>query len=227
MGVIRPSAIVFDLDGTLVDTAPDLAAAMNHVLALHGRRAVPLDRVRHMVGRGARVLMARGFSETGAPAEDRVIEELYGEFLDYYLKNIAAASRPFSGLPGVLARLEGEAVALGVCTNKPESAAHALLQALGLGGHFGAVVGGDTLPVSKPDPATALETLRRLDADPAAAVFVGDSETDILTARAAGLPVIGVSFGYTEAPVETFGPDAMIDRFDDLPAAIEAVLARR
>lgn len=227
MADATPSALIFDLDGTLVDTAPDLAAAMNHVLALHGRRHVALERVRHMVGQGARVLMARGFAETGTPVDDGVLDALYDEFLSHYLSNIAVNSRPFPGLAPVLDGLARDGVAMAVCTNKPEAATLALLDALDLKRYFGAVVGGDTLPVNKPHPETAREALRRLDAPADGAIFVGDSETDVATARAAGLAVIGVSFGYTERPVSSFGPDAVIDAFAELPSAIATVLAGR
>jgi phosphoglycolate phosphatase len=206
-------AVVFDLDGTLVDTAPDLAAATNHVLARHGRRPVSLDEVRAMVGRGARKLIERGFAATGEPVDMARMDDLYGLFIDHYRENIVACSRPFPGTVEVLERCRDAGFAVGICTNKIESLSVLLIERLGLTRHFGAIVGADTIGVAKPDPAPYRETLKRLGAE-GASVMIGDSETDILTARAAGVPVIAVTFGYTDRPVHTFGPDHLAHDMD-------------
>ncbi len=217
-------AVVFDLDGTLVDTAPDLTAATNHVLARHGRRPVSVEEVRAMVGRGARRLIERGFAATGAPVDMARMDDLYGLFIAHYRDNIDAASRPFPGTPELLERCRDAGFAIGICTNKIESLSVLLIERLGLTRHFGAIVGADTIGVAKPDPAPYRETLKRLGAK-GASVMVGDSETDILTARAAGVPVIAVTFGYTDRPVETFAPDHLAHDMETVWAHIAARLA--
>lgn len=218
-------AVIFDLDGTLVDTAPDLAAAMNHVLVRTGRKTLPLRRVRNMVGHGARALLARGFAETGTPASEAMLDALTHEYLNYYMANIAARSRAFTDVELVLRRLHEDGAHLAVLTNKPERAAIKLLQLLDIARYFRAIVGGDTLAVKKPEPEALHNTIRRMGATPSSAVMVGDSETDIQTARAAGVPVIAVSYGYTPRPVGHFNPDAVIDRFGDLETALFRLLA--
>lgn len=215
-------AILFDLDGTLVDTAPDLAASMNVLLTRRGRPELPLDHVRHMVGRGAGALMERAMAATGEPAAAGEIDGMYDEFIEHYGEHIADTSRPFPGVPEALARLEGAGCAMGVCTNKPGQASVKLLDILDLSRYFETVVGGDTLAVRKPDPEHVLETMRRAGGHPDATVMVGDSQTDVAASRAAGIPVIAVSFGYTPEPVATFGPDRLIDHFDELDDALRA-----
>ncbi|MEG9884899.1 MAG: phosphoglycolate phosphatase [Hyphomicrobiales bacterium] len=220
-----PSAIIFDLDGTLVNTAPDLAAVLNRVLERHGRAALASEIVQTIIGRGAHTLLQRAFARTGAPiADDAAMETLYREFHDDYTGNIAFHSHIFPDAIPVLETFRAREIPLGVCTNKPEKAAVALLDELGLRGVFDSLVGGDTLRVGKPDPRPVREVLRQLRADTARAIFVGDSETDVLAARAAGLGVICVSFGYSECPVATFNPDAVIDSFAELPGAVEAII---
>src|SRR5690606_15743820 len=221
----RP-AIVFDLDGTLVDTAPDLTAAMNHVLGLYGRPAVPLQDVRRMVGQGARALISRGMAATGEPVDEAELDRLFHVFLDYYLANIADESRPFEGAIALIERCRDEGYGLGICTNKPEDASRILLEALDIAHYFEALVAGDTLAVRKPDPEPLLETIRRLGGNPARAVMVGDSINDIETARAAGVPVIGVTFGYTSTPMSALAPDVLIDSLDELWPALERLIAR-
>jgi phosphoglycolate phosphatase len=216
-------ALIFDLDGTLVDTAPDLMHATNHVLTSLGRRPITMEQVRAFVGHGARALIARGCEATGEPVAPRALEALYQKFLLYYGANIAAASVPFPGVTALLDRCKTAGIAMGVCTNKLEGLSVQLLEALEIGSYFGSVVGSDTLGISKPDPAPYFETLRRLDAEDRPSILVGDSETDIKTARAAGVPVIAVSFGYTPRPVGIFGPDHVVDHFDDMWPLIEAV----
>ena len=218
-----PLTIAFDLDGTLVDTAPDLARAMNAVLADHGRAQVPLEDVRHMVGQGARALMKKGMAATGAPASEAELDGLFDEFLAFYLENLSVESRVFDGVVAVLDRCRDAGHLLGVCTNKPEGASRLLLDDVGLATYFQSVVGGDTLPVRKPDPAHITETVSRAGGDIARAVMVGDSANDIDAARNTGVPVIAVSFGYTQTPVRELGPDRVIDHFDAFWEALDAL----
>jgi phosphoglycolate phosphatase len=218
-------AVIFDLDGTLVDTAPDLMRATNHVLEGLGRRAISMDEVRSFVGHGARALLTRGLAATGGVPEGYDVEADYRRFVDYYSANIADGSAAFPGVVRLLERLRGEGFGLGVCTNKLEGLSVQLLDALDLSRYFGSVVGPDTLGVAKPDPRPFREAVSRLGLVAPRAVMVGDSETDVLTARNAGVPVIGVPFGYTPRPVAEFGPDRMIAHFDEAYDAIQDLFA--
>jgi phosphoglycolate phosphatase len=216
------NAVIFDLDGTLVDTAPDLMAATNHVLALMKRRAISMPEVRAFVGHGAKNLIIRSMNATGDPVDDRTLDFYHAEFLRYYERNIAVDSVPFPGAIALLQRLSSNGTQLGVCTNKLEGLSVRLLEALGLSKYFGAVIGPDTINIAKPDPAPYKETLRRLGAS--RSIMVGDSETDILTARAAQVPIIAVTFGYTQQPVANFGPDHIVSHFDEMWPIIEKTL---
>jgi phosphoglycolate phosphatase len=215
----RFRAILFDLDGTLVDTAPDLAGALNYVLALEGRPPIDPVSVRALVGDGARVLIERGMAATGAPATPAQLEQRFDDFIRYYGVHIADASQAFPEVPEVVGALAKQA-RLAVCTNKPEMLSNRLLSALGLAPPFQAVVGGDSLPVRKPHPGHVLGTLERLGIAPSDAVMIGDSRNDVVSAQAAGLPVVVVSFGYTTVPPRELGADRVIDRFAELPAAL-------
>lgn len=217
-------AVIFDLDGTLVDTAPDLMRATNHVLSTLGRRPITMDEVRVFVGHGARNLIMRGCAATGDPVDPKALEGLYQEFVGFYADNIADDSAPFPGLQPLLDRCRGNGIAMGICTNKLETLSVRLIEALGLEDYFGAIVGPDTLGIAKPDPAPYRETLRRLGDRPWVSVMVGDSETDILTARAVGVPVIGVPFGYTPRPVAEYKPDYLVTHYDQMWDAISRAL---
>jgi phosphoglycolate phosphatase len=206
-------ALIFDLDGTLVDTAPDLTAATNHALALIGRHPLSEQEARSFVGHGSRALIMRGCEATGGLPDEATIQRINKAFLDFYGDNIADHSVIFPGLIEVLNKARSAGIKLGVCTNKVEHLSHKLLQALNLADFFGAVVGGDTLPIMKPDPAPYLEVAKRLAVNPANTMMFGDSETDIRTAQNAGVPVIAVTFGYTPQPVETFHPSHIIDHY--------------
>jgi phosphoglycolate phosphatase len=218
-------AVIFDLDGTLVDTAPDLMRATNHVLAGLGRRELSMAEVRSFVGHGARALLTRGLAATGGVPENYDVEPDYQHFVDFYSRNIALGSVPFPGLVKLLEQLKGDGFGLGVCTNKLEGLSVQLLDALDLSQYFGSVVGPDTLGIAKPDPRPFNEAVSRLGLVAPRALMVGDSETDILTARNAGVPVIAVPFGYTPRPVEEFGPDRMITHFDQAYEAIQDLFA--
>jgi phosphoglycolate phosphatase len=216
--------VIFDLDGTLVDTAPDLARATNYVLASRGRQPLSAADVRSMVGQGARSLIRRGFAATGGSPSDQEVEDLFQLFLSYYADHIAIDSRLFPGSREVLDLCRGKGMRLGICTNKPEALSRMLVESLGLKGYFDAIVGMDTIKVAKPDPRIYGETLRRLNINGGRTVMIGDSETDVLTARAAGVPVIGVTFGYTPKPLVEFAPDYLADTYDELWPLIERVL---
>lgn len=221
------TCIVFDLDGTLVDTALDLTAALNHVLAAAGRRPVEPPTVRMLVGHGARVLLEHGFSQTGAPLPGDLIGRHIDQFLDFYANNIAHHSHPFPGVCETLARLAEAGARLGICTNKPEALSRALLRALDLERHFGAVLGADSLGFKKPDPRHLLETVNRLGGEPERSVFVGDSPVDVATARAAQMPIVAVTFGYTRVPPEDLGADALIGHFNELDGTVASLLGGR
>lgn len=220
------SALILDLDGTLVDTAPDLAQATNHVLCQNDRRAVTLDEVRSLVGLGARKLIRRGFALTGADLEEDRVEPLFEQFIAYYGAHISERSRPFPGVVALLERCCDAGIRLAVCTNKQEGLSLRLLADLNLSGYFSAVVGADTVGVAKPDPAPYREAVRRAGATVAASMMVGDSGTDVLLARAVGVPVIAVSFGYSDGPVAEFAPDHLVDHFDDIWPLVSARLAQ-
>jgi phosphoglycolate phosphatase len=218
------SVIVFDLDGTLVDTAPDLTASLNHVLASERRPPIPAQTVRMIVGHGARALIERGFTETGEPVLPETLNGLVDRFVRYYAAHIADDSAVFPGVREALGRLKDAGAALAVCTNKPEGLARALLDAVDLTAYFAAVTGGDTLAVKKPDPAIYRETIRRAGKADGMSVMVGDSPTDVATARAAGVAVIAVTFGYTPVPPSALGADRLIGHFDELDAALALAL---
>ncbi len=222
-----PFCAIFDLDGTLVDTAPDLAAGMNAAMADAGLPPVPVATVRHLVGRGARVLVERGLAINGiAHPGDGEIDRLVAIFLSHYRENIAAGSVAYDGAVDVLKALSARGVRMGVCTNKPTDLAVKLLQLLELDHFFHAILGADALPVKKPHPEHLFETIRRSGGAVERAVMIGDSETDVATARAAGVPVIVFSHGYTAIAPQDLGADVVLDHFDGLlPALTSAGLA--
>ena len=209
--------VAFDLDGTLADTAPDLAAALNHTLAALGRETVPTESVRHLVGHGAKALLRKGLAATGEAPEE-LVEQGFPVFIDYYGRNICEGTKAYPDVEAALDRLVAQGVAVAMCTNKPEGLTHRLLDALGWSSRFKVIVGGDTLPVKKPDPAPLHEAIARAGGGRAA--FVGDSITDADTARAARIPFVAVSFGLSDRPVEALGADAVIDSYADLPEAL-------
>lgn len=211
--------VIFDLDGTLVHSAPDLHAAAAAMLAELGRATVTLEQVTGFVGDGVPMLVRRCLHATGGLPDDGVRTAL-ALFSDHYGRDPTRLTRPYPGVAATLQRLAGARLALGICTNKPEAAARHVLRGMGLSGWFGAVVGGDTLAAHKPDPATVRAVLAALGADRAGALYVGDSETDAATARAAGLPFALFTGGYRKTPVQDLAPDWAFDSFDDLPGQI-------
>jgi phosphoglycolate phosphatase len=217
--------IVFDLDGTLVDTAPDLINALNYILHREGLPPVPLHLARNMIGAGARRLLERGLELDGRSVGLEDIDRLTKDFIDYYAAHIADASRPFEGLEGALDVLAARGYRFAVCTNKLEWLSKRLLDQLGLSARFAAICGADTFGVSKPDPAILQQTIARAGGQMSAAIMVGDAGPDIGVARRAGVPVIGVEFGYTEVPIADLKPDRLIGHMSNLPAAVESLVA--
>jgi phosphoglycolate phosphatase len=207
--------IIFDLDGTLVDTAPDLTAATNHALSLIGRRSISEAEAKNIVGHGSRALIKMGCEHTGGLVDEATLQMLNVAFLDYYAENIAGRSKIFPGVLSLLRKAKDHNLKLGVCTNKVERLSHKLLRELKLADYFGAVVGGDTLPIMKPDPAPYREVAARLGINPANSIMFGDSKTDIRTAQNAGVPVIAVTFGYTPQHVSTYNPTHIISHYDE------------
>jgi phosphoglycolate phosphatase len=219
--------VVFDLDGTLVDTAPDLINALNYILDREGMPPVPLQSARTMIGAGARKLLERGLELDGRTVALEDLDRLTRDFIDYYADHIADASRPFEGLESALDELGARGYRFAVCTNKLEWLSKRLLDQLGLSSRFAAICGADTFGVSKPDPAILRQTVARAGGQISSTVMVGDAGPDIGVARRAGVPVIGVEFGYTEVPIADFKPDRLIGHMRDLPAAVESLLLQR
>jgi phosphoglycolate phosphatase len=220
----RAPILVFDLDGTLADTAHDLIATLNVLLAREGLPTVAPQAARSLVGAGARALIERGFARDGAPLAPARVDPLVQDFLAHYEAHIADESRLFPGALEALDRFAGAGFRLAVCTNKPERLAVLLLEKLGAADRFAAICGRGTFPMHKPDPRTLLLTIDAAGGDPRRAVMVGDSRTDIDTAKAAGAPVVAVDFGYTDTPVSELGPDRIISHFDDLWQATAEIL---
>jgi phosphoglycolate phosphatase len=220
----NPPIVVFDLDGTLADTAQDLIATLNVVMAQEKLAPLPFEKARDLIGAGAKPLIQRGFAASNTPLTEARLQELYAFFLDYYHHHIAVHTVLF---PGVIESLDGlakQGFTLAVCTNKMEAHALELLKVLGVIDRFAFISGKDTFEVFKPDAGHLLRTIAKSKGDASRAVMVGDSKTDIDTAKNARIPVVGVSFGYTNVHVRDLGADAVIDHFDDLHAAVHDLL---
>lgn len=222
---MAPPTIVFDLDGTLIDTAPDLIAVLNRLFMRERLEPLTFAEARPLIGGGARRLIERALLLHGRVCNQAAVDHLYAAYIADYAARIADQSRPFPGLESALDALAGRGCRLAVCTNKLEPLSRRLLDALGLSSRFAAICGPDTFGVQKPDPAFLHGTLRAAGGSAEAAVMVGDSENDIATARAAGVPVVAVDFGYTPVPVAGLAPDRLISRFAELPAAVADLLA--
>ncbi len=213
--------IVFDLDGTLADTADDLLATLNFILTREGLPSVTDAQARRMVGLGARTLIKRGFENGGSDISPARLEDLFHDFLSYYEANIAVHSRLFPGVEQALNRFEAAGFSFAVCTNKIEKPSVKLLTALGVADRFRVICGQDTFAWWKPDPRALLSTIEAAGGVASRTVMVGDSKTDIDTAKAAGVPVVAVDFGYTDVHVSELGPDQIISHFEELWEAVE------
>ena len=219
-GPISGLTVVFDLDGTLVDTAPDLVDTLNVVFAREGLPPIPYEQARTMIGGGARRMLERGLAAEGRAFARADIDRLFDDFIAHYAAHIADRSRPFPGLEAALDALAADGARLAVCTNKLQWLSVKLLKALALAPRFPVICGQDTFGIQKPNPDVLRRTIAAAGGNPERAVMIGDSANDVDTARAAGVPVIAVDFGYTEVPVTQIGPDRVISHFDALPAAV-------
>ena len=221
------AVIALDLDGTLVDTAPDLIGVLNQILGEHGRHALPLEAARVVVGHGARAMLERGFAASGGTLAPAAVDRLFARFVDLYVARIAMASRPYPGALAALDELAAAGARLAVCTNKPTHLSRALLGALDLAPRFAAIVGPDLAGAAKPDPRHLSFAIEVAGGTAAHALMVGDSRPDIEAARAAGIPSIAVSFGYSDVPAADLAADLLIDHFAELPAAALRLLGPR
>jgi phosphoglycolate phosphatase len=217
--------LVFDLDGTLIDTAPDLIETLNVIFAREGLPPVDYATARNLIGGGAKAMIARGLEADGDAVVPAKLEQMFDDFIAYYSAHIADRSQPFPGLVEALDVLAARGCQFAVCTNKLEQLSVLLLDKLKLAGRFKAICGQDTFRIQKPDPEILHRTIAAAGGSLQNAIMIGDSATDIRTARAAGIPVIAVDFGYSESPVAEFGPDRVISHFAELPAAITAFIS--
>ncbi len=214
MDQIHATRVIFDLDGTLIDSAPDLHAATNHVLKTIGRPAVTLEQVRSFVGHGALMLIEKALLATGgmngySPAD------LRPTFLEFYGDNLTRYTQPFPGAERVLSTLQSDGICLGLCTNKPAALVGPILEEIGFQAYFGAITGGDTFTFKKPDPRHLTETAKLLSGN-GPVLMVGDSAPDINAAKAAGFPCVAVTFGYSQTPVGELGADRTISALPEL-----------
>ena len=218
-----PGTVVFDLDGTLVDSVHDLLPATNHALSMIGRQPVTLEALRGMVGGGLRQMIKLGAEASGSPVEDDVLDRLLAAGMVHYANNISENTTIFEGVIEVLEVLAAAKIPMAICTNKTAHLARLLVDNLRLTPYFSAVLGGDSLSVRKPDGEHIRETVRQAGGDPDNAIMIGDSIADVEAARNAGVPVVLVSFGYTVTPARNLGADAVIDHFRELPEAFAKI----
>ncbi|QTK78533.1 Phosphoglycolate phosphatase [Agrobacterium tumefaciens] len=224
---LSPLAI-FDLDGTLVDTAADLIASLNHTIAIAGLAPVTYEDITHLVGQGARVTIKRAFALREKELPEAEVEPLYERLIEHYRAEMPGKSRPYPGIVNALDKLSAAGFALAVCTNKTEILARPLLEELNLMKYFAALTCGDTFEFRKPDARHILGTIEKAGGDPDRTIMVGDSINDILAAKNANVPSIGVTFGYTDVPMADLKPDVVIDDFAALtPDLVGRLLAGR
>jgi len=218
-------ALVFDLDGTLVDTAPDLLGALNAVLRAEGRRAVNLADLRHLVGHGARAMLDEAMKRTGEPAAPERLPGLMDDFIAHYRMHIAAESRPFPGVEETLTALQADGARMGVLSNKPQELTSLLIPAIGFTRFFRAIHGAGRLEVVKPSARVFHHVIEEMGGEGSGMVMIGDSATDVATARAAGCPSIVLTYGYSSEPVETLGADRITDDFRQIPRLVKELLS--
>lgn len=229
--MIHPSSVkplvVFDLDGTMINTAPDLIDSLNDTIALRDLAPVTFDDLTHLVGQGARVMIRRAFKLREVPIDDAEVERLLGHFLDHYLAHMPGKSEAYEGLDACFDRLEEAGMRLAVCTNKLEQLALPLLDRMQLSARFVAITCGDTFAVRKPDARHLLGTIERADGDPVRSILIGDSVNDIMAAKNAGIGSVGVTFGYSDVPIADLQPTRIISHFRELtPDLVDAVIAQ-
>lgn len=217
--------VAFDLDGTLVETAPDLIGTLNRMLDARVIRQMPVASAQHLVGHGALALLRHGFQEAGAPWDEADAPALLEEFLADYIQHIADFSRPYDGVIGTLERLAARGAILCVATNKRTDLSVALIAALDMTHHFAVICGPDLVSARKPDGAHVREAVSMSGGDPARAIMIGDGAPDVQAARSAGVPSVVVSFGYTPIPARDLGGDVLVDHFDQVEAAIDGLIA--
>ena len=219
--------VIFDLDGTLIDTAPDLIDSLNHTIMKSGLEPVTFEDLTHLVGQGGRVMIRRAFALRKTPIDEATTDLLFAEFINHYRDHLPGKSRLYPGIMDCLERLAGAGMQMAICTNKIEQLAYPLVERLRLKSWFPTMTGGDTFPVRKPDARHILGTIEMAGADPAASIMVGDSVNDILAARNAGIPSIAVDFGYSDVPVAALDPDHVISSFDQLTTElVDGLLSR-
>ena len=218
MAATGSTALVFDLDGTLVDSLPDLRAALNKMLDGMGRGELTADEVRRIIGDGTHALVKRALAATGTITD---LEAAHRQFLKLYEAAPAKLSRLYPGVEATLKSLRDSGARLAICTNKPQAATMAVLEGFRIARYFDAVLGGDAVPFRKPDPRHLLAAIERLGATTNDAVMIGDNENDYAAARAAGIPVILMRYGYLRVPPETLAPDAWLDRFLEIPQTLK------
>ncbi|MET0749400.1 MAG: HAD family hydrolase [Rhizobium sp.] len=225
---MKSPIVVFDLDGTLIDTAPDLVASLNHTIAALDLAPVGYDDLTYLVGHGAKTMIERACKLSGYDLKDEAFPPLLERFIAFYSDTMPGDSKPYPGLVTALDRLQAAGFGLAVCTNKIEVLAVTLLKKLQLDHYFSTIVGGDTFSVRKPDGQHIIGTIERAGGDPKRAVMVGDSTNDILAARDAGVPSIAVPFGYSDVDIASLAPDHIIQHFDELtPELVESMLGAR
>lgn len=226
-GELADATIVFDLDGTLVDTAPDLVRALNQTLDLEGLPQVKLDTVRGLVGQGARALIERGAGLSGVSFSADRLSQLTSAFIEFYRADIARDSAPFPGVAEALDTLAGLGAKLSVCTNKRTDLSVQLLEALQLAERFSAIVGADAVTDRKPHPDHYRAAVTRAGGVVRRSLMVGDTAADVAAARGAGAPVAVVAFGYSDGGAERLGADALLHRFPELTPIARRLLATR
>ena len=222
-----PNAIIFDLDGTFIDTAPDLINSLNYVISNEGLPELPFEIARACIGHGARHMITRGFEQSNKELSEQKLDDLFVEFLSHYEVNIANESKVFPGALASLNRFQEQGWIFAICTNKLEHLARKLLAELDVSDYFKVVTGADTYNFGKPNPLPIQKTMSEMGANPQNTIMVGDSGPDIEGAKNAGIPSIAVDFGYTPVPVSDFKPDCIISHFDELESAIQKVVVKQ
>ncbi|MDH5747855.1 MAG: phosphoglycolate phosphatase [Rhodospirillales bacterium] len=217
-------AVLFDLDGTLVDSAPDLLTAANKLLAEVGRRALDLSELTLMVGDGVPKLVERCFAATGEVPDEASLKDMYKRYMGFYEGHESDLTRPYPGALEALNRMQAEGYVMAVCTNKPHAPALGLLASLKLERYFPVVIGADSIPgVIKPDPRVLLSALEALGATPDEAIMIGDNQNDVIAARGAGLPVAIATYGYTRVAPADMDADVLFDSLDELPGIFSKI----